>query len=159
RPSRVRPPDRQGRALGPGLPGQGERERAQGVPRRGLTGDPMDGPVRPDVPPEGPRDPRVFSPEPITRDHPPVLGWAAAVVVVVLLLIAKPWDPGGGEQRASQAAGSGGPEALVPSLMPTLVPSPARMDTAGPEVADFCLDPGVWLVATIEGYGDRARRI
>ena len=123
----------------------------------------MDGPAPPDVPPEGHRDPRVFSPQPITTDHPPILGWAAAAVVVVLLLVLKPWDPGGGGGSATTAGVSGPTEAATAdgavAGSATPVPSPSRTDTAGPEVADFCLDPGIWLVATVEGYGDRARRI
>jgi hypothetical protein len=121
----------------------------------------MDGPVRPDVPPEDPQRPRVFSPEPVSSDRPPILAWATAALVVAIVLLVKPWGPAGdpsgqdgpspGDEIAEAASGAASPSSTpLPSL---------RDDTAGHEVAGFCLDPGIWLVATVEGYGDRARRL
>jgi hypothetical protein len=124
----------------------------------------MDGPVRPDVPPEDPQRPRVFSPEPVSTDHPHVLRWVALGALILVAVIAKPWAVGGapeagdGSSRPGAAVGEAAPS--VPAIPPSASPAPPdRTDTAGPVVAGFCLDPGVWLVATVEGFGDRSRRI
>src|SRR5262249_26897407 len=150
-PSGVRPPDRPCRALGPGVRGQGERDRAQGLPRRGLTEAPMDGPARPDVPAEDPRHPRVFTPARRTTDRPPVLRRAARGPRVRLVVVAKPWEVlvtrGQGDGDAASPAevadaGSGSFAAPPPPATAVPTPSPSlRDDTAGSAIAAFCLDP------------------
>jgi hypothetical protein len=127
----------------------------------------MDGPGRPDVPPEDPRRPRVFSPEPLTNDRPHVRRWAALGLIALLVVVAKPWDvlapprssDGGGPSAGAADVGSEPSVATHPTGVATTPVPSLRDDTAGPEVAAFCLDPGIWLVATVEAYGRSTLRI
>lgn len=123
-------------------------------------------PREPDAASDGPGHTGVFAPEPLTRDHPPVRRWFAVAVIVLAVVVAKPWDWGATSTPTAppSVAGAGlaspSPAAATPTaITPIATPIPTiRPDSAGPEVAAFCLDPTIWLVATVEMYHDQAIR-
>ena len=143
---------------GPASEVRDERVRAQGLPRRGLTADGMD----PSGPSDGPRPGRrtdgVFSAAAVTTDRPHIGQWLAVVLIAVALVVVKPWDDPASSGDGADDAADAGPSRAGAGVVTTALPDIVETATAA-EVAGFCLNPTVWLVATVELWRDHTIRV
>jgi hypothetical protein len=107
-------------------------------------------------PGRGPRG--TFSPVAFT-DRPPPLGrWLALAAIALVLLLVKPWQPAGQGDEGSGAGGSRGNAPLASNPGPA--PAPTSTESADRQaVAAFCLQPGAWLVASVERWRDQRIRV
>jgi hypothetical protein len=123
----------------------------------------MDGRDGPDAPPDRPPRAGTFEPAALTVDRPHVGWWIALVAIGLLAGIVKPWDWGTDRDAGATAGARGGsPAALGDGLAatPAAVVDPTRRPAgAGVAVAAFCLDPSVWLVASVEEWRDQTVRV
>ena len=108
---------------------------------------------------DGGRAPRgTFSPVALTNRRPPIERWLAVVLVALVLVLVKPW------QTAGQGGNGSAPGARRADASPAtdrlLGPSPSSTDSpANRAVAAFCLQPGSWLVASVERWRDQRIRV
>jgi hypothetical protein len=111
--------------------------------------------ARPELLPVGEPRSGTFAPTRLTSARPPVGRWLAVMVIFMAAAVAKPWasEPPGGPAIVQAAAGADATrERATP--FPTV-----RLDSAGPLVASFCLDPVSWRIATIERWRDQTIRV
>jgi hypothetical protein len=110
--------------------------------------------ARLDKPPGGrPRD-GAFAPIKLGSAGPPVGLWLAVTVIALVTAVIKPWAD-------EPPAGAAGPITTVVRANrsgPTPIPT-VRLDSAGPLVALFCLDPESWRIATVERWRDQTIRV
>jgi hypothetical protein len=108
---------------------------------------------------DGGKAPRgTFVPVGLTTRQPPVGRWLAVTAVALVIVIAKPWsspERSGGTPEGGATAGA--PRNPAPAGT-AAVPS-TTTSTAGQIVAAFCLDPGTWLIASVERWRDQRIRV
>jgi hypothetical protein len=108
---------------------------------------------------DGGRAPRgTFSPVALTNRRPPIERWLVIVVIALIVVLVKPWQAAGPGDGGSVA---GAPRADAPLATNRLLePSPSSTDSpANRAVAAFCLQPGSWLVASVERWRDQRIRV
>jgi hypothetical protein len=112
-----------------------------------------------EAPPGGQPRERTFAPTRLESARPPVGTWLAVTVVALSIALLKPWasEPPRSPSGAAVAEGravTGATGGSGPTPVPTL-----RPDSAGPQVAMFCLDPQSWRLATVERWRDQTIRV
>lgn len=109
------------------------------------------------TPPGGRHRDGSFAPIRLGFARPPVELWLTVTLIAIAAAIIKPW-------ASEPVAGAAGPittvvrsdrsDRTVPTPIPTI-----RLDSAGPLVALFCLDPESWRIATVERWRDQTIRV
>ncbi len=112
--------------------------------------------ARLDAPPGGRPRERTFVPTKLESARPPIGLWLAATVMALGVAFLKPWAGEAPAQPLVDALAPVGGSSIEPG--PTPLPT-LRPDSAGPLVAQFCLDPFSWRVATIERWRDQTIRV
>jgi len=104
----------------------------------------------------GERPRGIFVPVALSSRRPPIGRWVAIVAIALVALIAKPWAV---SDRPTPGEGGARRDHSTPTVRPDVAAVPSPSDGAGALVASFCLDPGSWLVASVERWRDQRIKV